>query len=123
MSKDKTHIGLPPVWTKWLSYFAVVKFVYMASDEDDKNIYKVNLATGTVIRLFAIPIMTALTLRLLWQGDPLHLLLGFLVFVKEVANLSVGHRYYLNMIESLHARYENEILAARLSRIYCDLCH
>lgn len=72
-------------------------------------------------RLFAIPIMLALTARLLWEGDPLHVLLGFMVLIKELANLNVGQRYYLNMVESLRVRYENEMLAARLGRQNVEL--
>jgi signal transduction histidine kinase/ActR/RegA family two-component response regulator len=72
-------------------------------------------------RIFAIPISLALTARILWQGDPLHLILGLLVFVELIANLAVGRRYHIMLGESLRARFENEALAERLARQNAEL--
>ncbi|HTY98468.1 MAG TPA: hybrid sensor histidine kinase/response regulator, partial [Rhodocyclaceae bacterium] len=72
-------------------------------------------------RIFAIPIMLSLTGRILWQGDPLHLILGLLVFVEMIANLTVGRRYHVMLGESLRGRFENEALADRLFRQNAEL--
>jgi signal transduction histidine kinase len=66
-------------------------------------------------RIFAIPISLALTARIFWQGDPLHLILGLLVLVEMIANLAVGRRYHIMLGESLRGRFENEALAERLA--------
>jgi signal transduction histidine kinase len=65
-------------------------------------------------RIFAIPISLALSARILWEGDPLHLILGLLVLVEMLANLAVGRRYDTMLGESLQARFDNEVLAGRL---------
>lgn len=66
-------------------------------------------------RVFVIPVLASLILRNAWEGDIQHLILAFVVTAMMMGVLSVGHRYNGFLKESLHRRFENEVLAERLA--------
>jgi signal transduction histidine kinase len=70
---------------------------------------------------FIFPVLLATIGRSAWEGDTLHLLLAFMATAVMVGTLAVGRKYHALLTGSLRARFENEMLAARLQEKNIEL--
>jgi signal transduction histidine kinase len=71
--------------------------------------------------VFIFPVLLATIGRSAWEGDTLHLLLAFMASAVMVGTLAVGRKYQALLTGSLRARFENEMLAARLQEKNVEL--
>jgi signal transduction histidine kinase len=71
--------------------------------------------------VFVLPTLLSIIGINLWQGDRLHLIIGFITFCVMLGVLAVGIKYNRLLSVSLRNRFRNEILVAELQKQNAEL--
>lgn len=75
----------------------------------------------TSLYIFVIPVLLSLSLRNAWEGDAAHLVIAAVAGAAMIGIMRVGRQYHQLLTSSQRARFENEVLAVRLSEQNAEL--